>query len=183
METNNPVTPDTTTPQAPPAQPPPVSGRGAPPQENQKKPLVKPLVSEKTKKKSIYMVLASFLVVVLGVTTGWFLAGTRNEGKTSEGGSTQTTNSKGEVERAGVGEEGDYDSTAEGVLKSGGVNGEGTHHLDRGLGEGKYVSLTSSVVDLDSFLDKEVVVWGETISVDPKLASWKIDVGLVTEVK
>ncbi len=126
------------------------------------------------------MVIFALLVVLSGVTTGWFLAGAKTK-PSSDGDSSQPVVNEEGIQTAGVGDEDDYDSTAEGILKKGGVNGEGTHYLDRGLGENKYVSLTSSVVDLNAFVDKNVALWGETISVDPKRASWKIDVGLVKE--
>lgn len=145
-----------------------------------KQPLVKPLVSKKSKKSTLLIILAAFIVVVLGVATGWFLAGGKKPSVTQDGTSNVSITKEG-VKEAGIGKESDYDSTAEGILKKGGVNGEGTHYLDRELGESKYVSLTSSVVNLDEFTDKKVTVWGDTISVDFKRASWKIDVGLVKE--
>lgn len=126
------------------------------------------------------MVLASFLVVVLGVVTGWFLAGRGKNVATGSNTSQQTSSSK-EVEEAGLGDEKSYGSTTEGILKKGGIKGEGTHYIDRGLGENKYVYLTSSVIDLDNFVDKKVTVWGETISA--KYASWMIDVGKIKVVK
>jgi hypothetical protein len=146
----------------------------------QKKPLVKPLISKRSKKATFFMILSSFLVVVLGVVTGWFLAG---KGKTvaNESNNSSQTSSNKEIEEAGLGDEKSYASTTEGVLKKGGIKGEGTHYIDRGLGENKYVYLTSSVVDLDSFVDKKVTVWGETISA--KYASWMIDVGKIKVVK
>ncbi len=144
------------------------------------KPLVKPLTSGKFNKAKLFMIIGAFLVVAAGVLTGWFLAG---KGKTglSDTKSSQQTSSKNELEEAGVGDEKSYGSTTEGVLKKGGIKGEGTHYIDRGLGESKYVYLTSSVVDLDSFIDKKVVVWGETISA--KYASWMIDVGKIRVIK
>ena len=130
------------------------------------KPLVKPIMTKKFNKNTLLMVLASVLVVVL--------AGS------SPTGSSDSSSSGGSATEAGIGDESSYSSTAEGVLKQGGIKGEGTHYIDRGLGEGKYVYLTSSVVDLDSFVDKKVQVWGETISA--KYASWLIDVGRIKVV-
>lgn len=144
------------------------------------KPLVKPIISGKSKRSTVFMVIGAFVVVVLGVLTGWFLAGS---GKTS--GSDDKTSaqisSKDTPDEAGIGDEDSYGTSTEGVLKEGGIKGEGTHYIDRGLGESKYVYLTSSVVDLDSFIDKKVEIWGETISA--KYASWMIDVGKIKVVK
>lgn len=144
------------------------------------KPLVKPLISDKSKKSSVLMIIGAFVVVALGVLTGWFLAG---NGKSSGPGdmTSQQSLSKDTPQEAGMGDEDSYGTSTEGVLKEGGIKGEGTHYIDRGLGESKYVYLTSSVVDLDSFIDKKVVIWGETISA--KYASWMIDVGKIKVVK
>ncbi len=126
------------------------------------KPLVKPLVSPGSRKTTV------------------LLAG-GNKTAISETNTSQQSSSKKEPEEAGMGDEKSYGSTTEGILKKGGIKGEGTHYIDRGLGESKYVYLTSSVADLDSFVDKKVVVWGETISA--KYASWMIDVGKIKVVK
>jgi hypothetical protein len=144
------------------------------------KPLVKPLKLKKFNKSAIFMILGSFIAVILGVFTGWFLAG-RGVASSSGDETTSSVSQQKEVDQAGVGEPGDYKSTVEGVLKKGGLKGEGTHYIDRGLGESKYVYLTSSVADLDLFVDKKVDVYGDTISA--KYASWLIDVGLIKLVK
>ena len=146
----------------------------------QEKPLVKPLLPKKSNKAMLFMIIGSFLVVVLGIVSGWFLAGTKQTGKTDNQNSQSTSQDK-QLQEAGVGDEKSYGSTVEGVLKKGGIKGEGTHYIDRGLGESKFVYLTSSLVDLDSFVDRKVVVWGETISA--KYAGWLIDVGKIKVVK
>jgi hypothetical protein len=76
---------------------------------------------------------------------------------------------------AGLTDNGNFSDTAEGILVEGGIEGEGTYHLDRGTGPTKYVYLTSSVFDLQSFVGKKVQVWGETIS--GLHAGWLMDVG------
>ena len=60
------------------------------------------------------------------------------------------------------------------VMVEGGKDGEGTHHLDRGLGTEKDVYLTSTVINLDDFVGKKVQIWGETISAQK--AGWFMDV-------
>lgn len=144
------------------------------------KPLVKPLNTRKLNKGTVLMILGSFFAVSLGVLTGWFLAGT--EQKSSSGPiSSEISSKNGEVEEAGIADEATFRDSAEGLLKKGGIKGEGTHYLDRNLGEDKYVYLTSTVIDLDSFLDKKVTVWGETISA--RFAGWLMDVGKIKVVK
>ncbi len=144
------------------------------------KPLVKPLKLKKFNKSTLFMILGSLVAVLLGVSTGWFLAGRGGAASSGEK-TTSPISQQKEVDQAGVGDPSSYQSTVEGVLKKGGIKGEGTHYIDRGLGESKYVYLTSSVVDLDIFVDKKVVVYGDTISA--KYAGWLIDVGLVKVVK
>ena len=57
-----------------------------------------------------------------------------------------------------------FSDSATGTVVAGGVNGEGTHTLDREGGDDQDAALTSSVVDLDLFVGKKVEVCGETIA-------------------
>lgn len=70
-----------------------------------------------------------------------------------------------------------FKDKAEGVLKEGGIDGEGNFHLERPGGESQNVYLTSTTVDLSQFVDKKVRVWGETFSAEK--AGWLMDVGSV----
>lgn len=70
-----------------------------------------------------------------------------------------------------------FRDVAEGVLKAGGINGEGAYHLERPGGDSQKVYLTSSIVDLSKFLGKKIKVWGETQKA--KKAGWLMDVGRV----
>ncbi len=70
-----------------------------------------------------------------------------------------------------------FSDSAIGVIKSGGVNNEGTHTLEREGGVSQNAALTSSVVDLDLFIGKKVEVKGETN--DSTKASWFMDVGSI----
>jgi len=64
---------------------------------------------------------------------------------------------------------------ATGVLKEGGVDGEGTHHLEREGGVSQNVYLTSSVLNLQQFVERKVQIWGETFTAQK--AGWLMDVG------
>ena len=66
---------------------------------------------------------------------------------------------------------------ATGIVKSGGINGEGTHTLEREGGKTQNAALTSSVVDLDLFIGKKVEVKGETNKSNK--AGWLLDVGSI----
>lgn len=70
-----------------------------------------------------------------------------------------------------------FKDTAEGVLKEGGMDGEGSHHLVRPGGDSQNVYLTSSIVDLSLFIDRKIKVWGETFKAQK--AGWLMDVGRV----
>ena len=113
-------------------------------------------------------------VVVLGVLTGFILTKTKILGGSA--GVPQVTIQVTKDE-AGINNPAALKDTAEGTLQEGGISGEGTHHLVRPGGDSQTVYLTSSVVDLSSFIGKKVQVWGLTVS--GKKAGWLMDVGKV----
>ena len=80
----------------------------------------------------------------------------------------------------GVPDEKTFRDDTEGVLITGGLDGEGSHTLLRPGGISQNVYLTSSVVDLDQFEGHRVRIWGETFK--GQKAGWLMDVGRV-EVK
>ncbi len=140
-----------------------------------KAPVLKKLPKKITKKTALYA-LAALLVIVLGVGSGWALSGTKNTGSkepTSAGAPGAETGAK----EAGIADEATFRDSAEGSLEKGGIDGEGTHHLVREGGPTKYVYLTSTVIDLEAFVGKNVMVWGETISA--QTAGWLMDVGKI----
>ncbi len=126
------------------------------------------------KSPNLPIMIGAVFVVVAGVITGWFLSG-GIKGKKESGlkvpASVQT------AKEAGIKDESAFRDSAEGVLKQGGINGEGTHHLEREGGPSQNVYLTSSVIDLSAFEGKRVKVWGETISAAK--AGWFMDVGRI----
>jgi len=74
-----------------------------------------------------------------------------------------------------------FSDSATGIIQPGGIDGEGTHHLERGLDKSQWVYLTSSVIDLDLFTTTEVELWGETFQ--GKKAGWLMDVGRLKVIK
>lgn len=136
--------------------------------------------STKEAKNNVLLAAISFVVVAAGIGTGWLISGV--------GGSAGTTNTpvaEGitvSQNEAGVNDESMFTGEApEGILESGGIEGEGTHHLVREGGPSKYVYLTSSVANLDQFVGKKVKVWGDTIA--PKKAGWLMDVGKIKVIE
>ncbi|MBI2051833.1 hypothetical protein HYT33_03680 [Candidatus Roizmanbacteria bacterium] len=78
---------------------------------------------------------------------------------------------------AGIFDKKRFPDKAEGILKEGGIEGEGNFHLERPGGESQNVYLTSSIVDLLQFVGKKVRVWGETFKGEK--AGWLMDVGYI----
>lgn len=78
---------------------------------------------------------------------------------------------------AGIKDKKTFKDQAEGLVKEGGIEGEGNFHLIRPGGAAQNVYLTSTTVDLTPYIDKKVRVWGETFKAEK--AGWLMDVGLV----
>lgn len=125
--------------------------------------------SDKNKKLLFGLIIA--VIVLAGVGVGYLLSGK----KLSVPKSVTTAESGGK--EAGIADTATFKDTATGKLEEGGVSGEGTHHLVRTGGTSQTVYLTSTVIDLESFVGKNVQVWGQTISA--RKAGWLMDVGKV----
>lgn len=92
----------------------------------------------------------------------------------------KTTNSKeikNTVQSAGIVDKKTFKDSVEGILREGGIDGEGNFHIERPGGESQNAYLTSSTVDLSGYIGKKVKVWGQTFS--GQKAGWLMDVGLV----
>ncbi|OGK21241.1 hypothetical protein A3C23_01880 [Candidatus Roizmanbacteria bacterium RIFCSPHIGHO2_02_FULL_37_13b] len=89
-----------------------------------------------------------------------------------------TNESNQPVEKtAGVSDKKNFKDSAEGILKEGGIDGEGFFHLERPGGPSQNVYLTSTTVDLSQYIDKKVKVKGETYSAEK--AGWLMEVGFI----
>lgn len=82
---------------------------------------------------------------------------------------------KGEI--VGIADKKTFKDQAEGILKEGGIEGEGNFHLIRPGGPPQNVYLTSTTVDLSQYVNKKIKVWGATF--EGQKAGWLMDVGLV----
>lgn len=140
------------------------------------KPIVKPITNVDSKKKLLF-IGGIVLLCLAGVATGWLLSGRKGISLSPSEGSIAAPGAKSGPQEAGLADEATFRDSAEGTLEEGGINGEGTHHLVRDGGPSQNVYLTSTVIDLQSFVGKKVVVWGETIS--GKKAGWLMDVGKI----
>lgn len=117
--------------------------------------------------------VATVLIIVLGVLTGYLLSVKTGLNLTKEG-LPQALSGSGK-KAVGSADIKTFKDSAEGELDRGGINGEGTHKLIRPGGKSQTVYLTSSVLNLDEFVGKKVKVWGETFSAEK--AGWLMDVG------
>jgi len=70
-----------------------------------------------------------------------------------------------------------FTDEAIGVVQKNNEESEGTHVLIREGGESQTAYLTSSLVDLDRFVNRKVKVWGETFAAQK--VGWLMDVGAV----
>jgi hypothetical protein len=132
-------------------------------------------------KNTLLLVLGSLFVVLAGVAAGWLLSGKTLGTSTSSVSKETEKEIKVSETEAGLEDESLFPDNAKGKLMEGGINGEGTYHLERPGGPQQNVYLTSTVIDLASFLEKEVEVWGETIS--GQKAGWLMDVGKIKVVE
>lgn len=139
--------------------------------------LVKPFPMKKSQGPFAKTAVVVVMIMIAGVATGYVLSS--GQGKFRSLRSTESISetglSAGDV--FGNPDEETFRDKAEGVLVKGGIDGEGSHHLARPGGESQDVYLTSSVVDLDKFVDHKVKVWGETF--EAQKAGWLMDVGRV----
>lgn len=132
--------------------------------------------------KKTFFPIILIIVIIGGLFTGYLVAQKKlllaNEMGTAGGNLTQNPTSAGAVKAGDVfgnADEKTFRDTAEGTLQPGGIDGEGSHHIERGDNKSQWVYITSSVVDLDLFVGHRVTVWGETNS--SKKAGWLMDVG------
>jgi len=130
-------------------------------------------VGKYSKLISVIMVLAlglgsGFLVAQLTIATG--VVNKKVEVRELQSDSEIT---KGLI--VGADDKSQFPDEAEGALVEGGVDGEGTHHLEREGGPSQNVYLTSSNVDLQKFVGRTVRVDGKTFSAEK--AGWLMDVG------
>lgn len=126
-------------------------------------------------KGKIITATVAVAVIILGVFSGKLLAKPgEQEAKTVTAGVAEGEEIKRGMEFGLPDAEKTFKDNAIGVLKEGGIDGEGTHHLEREGGPSQNVYLTSSTVDLSQLTDRKVQVWGETFATQK--AGWFMDV-------
>jgi len=137
------------------------------------------LNEEKNEEKKISLTLFfSYLglAIFIGILTGFLL--TKLPFKLESIGNKKITKNEDVVKRsAGLMDKKVFKDVAEGILKEGGIDGEGNFHLERPGGPSQNVYLTSSTVDLSLYVDKKVRVYGQTFAAQK--AGWLMDVGYI----
>ncbi len=151
--------------------------------ETEKTP-IKKLNFDQVKKIDPKLIIGFFLIILAGVGTGFGISKLIPI-SSQEGYQQQLDQENGKIKvKVGetYGEKDDlFTDEAQGVLEANLSEGEGTHKLVREGGESQIAYLTSSLVDLDLFIGREVKVWGETFAAQK--VGWLMDVGAVKVLK
>jgi len=147
--------------------------------EEQKKSLIRSLEDyekqEKNKEEKVsffYFFSYLCLAIFLGTATGFLLNKIPFKIWPKEKNEVRT-----EKKAAGIIDKKIFKDKAEGILKEGGIDGEGNFHLERPGGPSQNVYLTSSTVDLSLYVGKKVRVYGQTFA--GQKAGWLMDVGYI----
>ncbi len=120
------------------------------------------------------------VVAVLGLSVGFGLAKLANGSGSSGPNPDAAPGAKTTANSSGIKDTKRFPDKAEGKLVEGGIEGEGSFHLERPGGESQNVYLTSSIVDLSEFVGKKVRVMGQTFA--GQKAGWLMDVGYVEKL-
>lgn len=151
-------------------------------------PLVKPVekVSGSPVVSSLKTALLVVGIIVGGVISGWGISRITGKGGTGPSAGLKSPESVAQTgvkvgDVVGVADEKTFRDDVEGVLVTGGAEGEGSHHLLRSGGPSQNVYLTSSIVDLSLFEGHKIKVWGETFAAQK--AGWLMDVGRVEVIE
>ncbi len=140
------------------------------------RPIVQPLERPAPAKKPVYLALGGvfFLLILVGVGTGYLLANPANGKSMTVSGQT-VTSAGGKA--FGSTDTKTFSDSAVGTLEKGGIGQEGTHKLIRDGGPSQTACLVSSVLDLDEFTGKKVKVYSKTMAA--KECPWFMDVGRI----
>lgn len=126
------------------------------------------------------IIMIVVLALALGGATGFFsskvFAGKITTGSNISSEEAEKT-ADGTPKSAGIKDTKVFKDSAEGTLREGGFEDEGSFHLERPGGKSQYVYLTSSTVDLSQFVGKKVSVLGKTFEAEK--AGWLMDVGYI----
>lgn len=124
-----------------------------------------------------FTIIIIVIALIFGIATGYGIAKAQGPNMSSTAKSDNKVATVDTEKAAGVIDKSTYKDQVEGILKEGGIDGEGSFNLERPGGKSQTVYLTSSTVDLSEYVGKKVKVWGETHASEK--AGWLMDVGYV----
>lgn len=130
-----------------------------------------PSTNQKFPMKIVGILIA---VIIVGSLSGYGLAQTNGPKATSSDPTLEDYAAK-KGEKFGSDNIKDFPDIAEGIVREGGIEGEGAYHLERPGGESQNVYMTSTLVDLEQLIGKKIKVWGATQTAQH--AGWLMDVG------
>lgn len=140
-------------------------------------PVMRPLSSPKHRVPGAAAFLILVFMIVLGIGAGYGASFVSAKTGTSLVPVSLNPNAPVKGKIYGSGDTSVFKDTAEGILQSGGIDGEGQYHLVRPGGASQNVYLVSSTLDLSQFVGQKIKVWGETQAAQH--AGWLMDVGRV----
>lgn len=141
-------------------------------------PMMQSFKEDKKGPSTVKVLFVMLLMAALGIGTGYGVAAfSVQPGQSSIVPKAIDPNAPAKGDTFGAEDTSAFKDTAEGVVKEGGIEGEGQYHLERPGGESQNVYMTSSTVDLSKFVGQKVKVWGATQTAQH--AGWLMDVGRV----
>lgn len=133
---------------------------------------------DKKAPSTVKVLFVMLVMAALGIGTGYSIAAfSAQPGQSSIVPKAIDPNAPAKGDTFGAEDTSAFKDIAEGVVKEGGIEGEGQYHLERPGGESQNVYMTSSTVDLSKFVGQKVKVWGATQTAQH--AGWLMDVGRV----
>jgi hypothetical protein len=134
-------------------------------------------VEEVAMTKQMKLIVGGVFVVMilLGVLTGYFIAGGKKTTTSASNAAAGPTATGKNV--FGSADTKTFTDSAMGTVEKEGISGEGTHKLIRDGGPSQTACLVSSVLDLDQFVGKKIKVVSKTM--EAKSCPWLMDVGQV----
>ncbi len=141
---------------------------------------IKPMMQSLDQKVPVSTIMPQkkfIIMLVVAIVAGCVIGSVFAMSKKSKTDQAGSISNKPAEKVVGISDKKTFKDQAEGVLKEGGIEGEGAFHLERPGGKSQNVYLTSSTVDLSQYVGKKVRVHGETFAA--QTAGWLMDVGLV----
>lgn len=145
-------------------------------QDNSEDKIIKDFEEKKSFTSSKFVVFLT-IILIFGIFTGYILSRGSKSGIKSYSNLSSNPESLGKGAVIGSDDLKTFKDSTEGVLKEGGIEGEGQFHLVRPGGDSQNVYLISSLVDLSKFIDRKIRIWGQTQKA--QTAPWLLEVGRV----